>query len=128
MMPDFEVSPFHQLIIDYLEFLLNRHIRELAIITPPAYALGRNPTETIIRVSCGSELSETWGRRVRNILSDPAFSEVFPTASFLPIRPLPIDSQQPWAVNIARLAWASLARPDEQKANMPPWRGYGAAA
>jgi hypothetical protein len=51
MMPDFEVSPFHQLIIDYREFLLNRHIRKLAIITPPAYALGRNPTETIIGVS-----------------------------------------------------------------------------
>jgi len=49
-MPDFEVSPFHQLIIDYLEFLLNRHIRKLAIITPPAYALGRNPTETIFTV------------------------------------------------------------------------------
>jgi hypothetical protein len=51
MMPDFEVSPFHKLIIDYLDFLLNRHIRKLAIITPPAYARGRNPTETIIGVS-----------------------------------------------------------------------------
>jgi hypothetical protein len=51
MMPDFEVSPYHQLIIDYLEFLLNGHIRKLAIITPPAYALGRNPTETLIGVS-----------------------------------------------------------------------------
>jgi hypothetical protein len=51
MIPDFEVSPYHQLIIDYLEFLLNGHIRKLAIITPPAYALGRNPTETLIGVS-----------------------------------------------------------------------------
>jgi predicted phage terminase large subunit-like protein len=97
MMPAFEVSPFHQLIIDNLEFLLNGNVKKLAIITPPrhgkttlanvmtpAYALGRNPTETIISVSYGSELSETWGRRVRNILSDPAFSEVFPSCKLSP--------------------------------------------
>jgi len=97
MMPAFEVSRFHQLIIDSIEFLLNGHIKKLAIITPPrhgkttlanvmapAYALGRNPTETIISVSYGSELSETWGRRVRNILSDPAFSEIFPSCKLSP--------------------------------------------
>jgi predicted phage terminase large subunit-like protein len=97
MMPAFEVTSFHQLIIDNLEFLLNGHIKKLAIITPPrhgkttlanvmapAYALGRDPRETIISVSYGSELSETWGRRVRNILSDPAFSEVFPNCKLSP--------------------------------------------
>jgi predicted phage terminase large subunit-like protein len=97
MMPAFEVSRFHQLIIDNIEFLLNGHIKKLAIITPPrhgkttlanvmapAYALGRNPTETIISVSYGSELSETWGRRVRNILSDPAFNEIFPGCKLSP--------------------------------------------
>jgi len=97
MMPAFELSPFHQLVIDNLEFLLNGHIKKLAIITPPrhgkttlanvmapAYALGRNPTETIISVSYGSELSETWGRRVRNILSDPAFHELFPGCQLSP--------------------------------------------
>ena len=96
-MPAFELSPFHQLVIDNLEFLLNGHTKKLAIITPPrhgkttlanvmapAYALGRNPTETIISVSYGSELSETWGRRVRNILSDPAFHEVFPNCKLSP--------------------------------------------
>jgi predicted phage terminase large subunit-like protein len=97
MMPAFEVSRFHQLIIDNIEFLLNGHIKKLAIITPPrhgkttlanvmapAFALGRNPTETIISVSYGSELSETWGRRVRNILSDPAFTEIFPGCKLSP--------------------------------------------
>jgi predicted phage terminase large subunit-like protein len=96
-MPAFEVSRFHQLIIDNIEFLLSGHIKKLAIITPPrhgkttlanvmapAYALGRNPTETIISVSYGSELSETWGRRVRNILSDPAFTEIFPSCKLSP--------------------------------------------
>jgi predicted phage terminase large subunit-like protein len=91
VMPAFEVDACHQLIIDNLELLLTGKIKKLAIITPPrhgkstignviapAYALGRNPTETIITVSYGSELSEGFGRRVRNILSDPAFAEVFP--------------------------------------------------
>jgi len=96
-MPAFEVSRFHQLIIDNIKSLLNGHIKKLAIVTPPrhgkttlanvmapAYALGRNPIETIISVSYGSELSETWGRRVRNILSDPAFTEIFPGCKLSP--------------------------------------------
>jgi hypothetical protein len=87
-MPSFELSPFHQRIIDNLEFLLSGKIKKLAIITPPrhgkttlgnviapAFALGRYPAETVITVSYGGELSETFGRRVRNILSDPAFPQ-----------------------------------------------------
>jgi predicted phage terminase large subunit-like protein len=97
MMPAFEVSRCHQLMIDYLEELLSGKIKKLAIITPPrmgkttlgnvmapAFALGRNPTETVITVSYGSELSETWGRRVRNILGDPAFHDVFPLCELSP--------------------------------------------
>jgi predicted phage terminase large subunit-like protein len=97
VMPSFEVDPCHQLIIDNLEFLLNGKIKKLAIITPPrhgkstlgnvilpAFALGRNPTETIITVSYGSDLSEGFGRRTRNILSDPAFAEVFPGCKLSP--------------------------------------------
>jgi predicted phage terminase large subunit-like protein len=97
MMPAFEVDPCHQLIIDNLEFLLSGKIKKLAIITPPrhgkstlgnvilpAFALGRNPTETIITVSYGSDLSEGFGRRTRNILSDPAFAEVFPGCKLSP--------------------------------------------
>jgi predicted phage terminase large subunit-like protein len=97
VMPAFELSPFHQLIIDNLESLLSGKIKKLAIITPPrhgkttlgnviapVFALGRNPTETVITVSYGSELSETFGRRVRNILSDPAFHEVFPGCQLSP--------------------------------------------
>src|SRR6266704_2477950 len=97
MMPAFETSPCHQLMIGYLEELLSGKIKKLAIITPPrhgkttlgnvmapALALGRNPRETVISVSYGSELSESWGRRVRNILSDPAFHELFPGCQLSP--------------------------------------------
>jgi hypothetical protein len=91
MMPAFDAAACHLIIIDHLERLLSGKIKKLAIIAPPlhgksllgsvmapAFALGRNPTETVITISYGSELSEGWGRRVRNILSDPAFREVFP--------------------------------------------------
>jgi hypothetical protein len=97
VMPAYEIEPCHQLMIDRLEQLLSGKIKKLAIIMPPrhgkttlgnviapAYALGRNPTETVISASYGSELSETFGRRVRNILSDPAFSEVFPNCKLSP--------------------------------------------
>jgi predicted phage terminase large subunit-like protein len=97
MLPAFELSPCHKLIVDHLEQLLAGKIRKLAIIAPPrhgksllgsvmlpAFALGRNPGETVITVSYGSELSETWGRRVRNILADPAFSELFPNCKLSP--------------------------------------------
>jgi predicted phage terminase large subunit-like protein len=97
MMPSFEVAPFHTLMIENLEQLLAGTIKKLAIIEPPrhskttlgnvmlpAFALGRNPTETIITVSYGSELSETWGRKVRNILSDPEFQRLFPHCQMSP--------------------------------------------
>jgi predicted phage terminase large subunit-like protein len=91
MQPSYEVSPAHRLMIEHLERLISGDIRRLAIITMPrggktllgnimvpAFALGRNPLERIISVSYGSELSETWGRRVRNSIGDPTFREIFP--------------------------------------------------
>src|SRR5271156_2047082 len=97
VMPAFEVSPHTQAMIDHVEALLRGDINKLAMVLPPrhtkttlasiltpAFVLGRNPTETIITVSYGSELSETWGRRVRNILGDPAFQQVFPNCKLSP--------------------------------------------
>jgi predicted phage terminase large subunit-like protein len=97
MMPAFELDRFHRLIVDHLESLLSGRIKKLAIITPPrhgkstlgnvivpAHVLGRDPTETIITVSYGSELSEAFGRRVRNILSDPDFQKLFPACKLSP--------------------------------------------
>jgi predicted phage terminase large subunit-like protein len=56
----------------------------LANILVPAFAFGRDPQERIISVSYGSELSETWGRRVRNLLGDPSFAEIFPNCKLSP--------------------------------------------
>jgi predicted phage terminase large subunit-like protein len=97
VMPSFEVSRLHKLMIEHVQALERGEINKLAMVLPPrhtkttlgniilpAFALGRNPTETIITASYGSDLSETWGRRVRNILGDPAFQQVFPDCKLSP--------------------------------------------
>jgi hypothetical protein len=96
-MPAYEIDPCHALMVRYVDDLLSGKIRKLAIITPPrhgkttlcnviapAFVLGRNPSESIITVSYGSELSEGWGRRVRNTMTDPAFQEIFPHCKLSP--------------------------------------------
>ncbi len=97
MMPSFEVAPVHAITIEYLEKLLSGEITKLAIIQPPrhgksllgsmmapAFALGRDPKETIITASYGADLSEGWGRRVRNLLNDQTFQEIFPACRLSP--------------------------------------------
>lgn len=97
MMPSYEIAPVHKYMIAHLERLTTGDITRLVFITPPrigktllsnilvpAYTLGRNPTERIISVSYGSELSETWGRRVRNTLTDPTFHEIYPNCQLSP--------------------------------------------
>ena len=91
MAPDYELSGVHAKMISLLEALLRGTILRLALILPPRcgktelgnfllplYSLGRNPREQIISVSHGCELSETWGRRTRNALTDPVYQQIFP--------------------------------------------------
>lgn len=48
----------------------------------PAWYLGRNPTHEIISTAYGTDLAiDEYGRKVRNIVRDPAFARVFPTVS-----------------------------------------------
>src|ERR1700688_5006968 len=97
MMPAFETAPVHAITIQYLEKLLSGEITKLAIIQPPrhgksllgsmmapAFALGRDPRETVIVASYGADLSEGWGRRVRNLLGDPLFKDIFPACPLSP--------------------------------------------
>lgn len=97
VLPGFEVAPHHALIIDKVERLLRGKVKKLAIICPPrhgkstiasillpAYYLGRNPGNSVICASYGSDLSEGWGRRVRNIVSSPLFHSIFPNCRLSP--------------------------------------------
>ena len=44
----------------------------------PAWYLGRNPENRIIAASYGQELASDFGRKVRNQIADPIYSEIFP--------------------------------------------------
>jgi predicted phage terminase large subunit-like protein len=101
--PSYEVDGVHKIILSHLEKLLSGEIRRLAITAPPrhgktfacsvlfpAYALGRNPRETIITASYGAELSEGWGRQVKNIIGGPEFRKIFPNCQ------LSADSTAAW--------------------------------
>lgn len=97
MMPGFEVAPHHKLIIDHIERLLRGKSRKTAIICPPrhgkstlcsiitpAYYLGKSPAGNVICASYGADLSESFGRRVRNIISSPMYASIFPNARLSP--------------------------------------------
>lgn len=90
IVPDFELAPHTKLLIEKLEDLVAGRIRRLWVSMPPrhgksllssvilpVYVQGRNPRETIITAIYGSELSEGFGRRVRNYLTDPIFQKIF---------------------------------------------------
>jgi len=46
----------------------------------PAWYLGRNPKRSIITASYGQELADDFGRRVRNLVSDPLHRSIFPAS------------------------------------------------
>jgi predicted phage terminase large subunit-like protein len=95
--PDYELTPAHKAMIAFLEGLLSGQYLKAAIVAPPrtgktqlsnillpAFILGRNPKARIISISYGSELSEISGRKLRNLLTDPVYREIFPDTKLSP--------------------------------------------
>lgn len=87
----FELAAHHALIIDRLEIVERGEIRLLMIAMPPRqgktllasnlfplWYLGRNPQKTIIATSYGQKLADDFGRQVRNLVSSPLHSQIFP--------------------------------------------------
>ena len=80
----------HKLIIEKLEAVERGEIRRLMIFAPPGSAkshyasvmfpswyLGRNPKHNIIAASYGQELADKFGRRVRGVVQEPLWQEIF---------------------------------------------------
>lgn len=80
----------HNLLIDYLEAVLRGDIDRLMVLMPPGsakstyssilfppYAMGRNPHWNILGVSNTTELAEKWSRKVRQIVANPRYRNVF---------------------------------------------------
>jgi predicted phage terminase large subunit-like protein len=89
--PSFELARHHELIVSKLEGVERGKISRLMIFLPPrhgkslitsslfpAWYLGRHPDHHVIFATYGQELSDDFGRRVRNSIVDQVHQAVFP--------------------------------------------------
>ena len=90
MWPQFSRAPHHERIISKLEAVERGDISRLMIFLPPrhgksllgstifpAWYLGRHPDHHVIFVTYGQELSDDFGRRVRNLLMNHFIKQFF---------------------------------------------------
>ena len=81
----------HRIIAEKLEKVARGEIKRLIINMPPrhsksefasflmpAWFLGRNPKLKIIQATHNTELAVRFGRKVRDLIDDPAYKEIFP--------------------------------------------------
>jgi predicted phage terminase large subunit-like protein len=91
LFPKFELAPHHRVLVDKLEDVANGRTRRLMVFTPPrhgksltattlfpAWFLGRFPDRSIISATYGQDLSDDFGRKVRNTVSDALHQAIFP--------------------------------------------------
>lgn len=65
-----------------------RHFKSyLASVAFPAYLLGKNPGTRIICASYGVDLARTFAVQTRDIMSSPAYQEIFPDAVLVSSKP-----------------------------------------
>ena len=56
-----------------------RHSKsEMASYLMPSWFLGRNPKFKIIQATMNTELAVRFGRKVRDLIADPVYTEIFP--------------------------------------------------
>src|SRR6056300_1666339 len=81
----------HRIIAEKLEQVAQGKLKRLIINMPPrhsksefasflmpAWFLGRNPKLKIIQATHNTELAVRFGRKVRDMIDDPAYKEIFP--------------------------------------------------
>lgn len=91
MQPEYEFTPCHTAMVRHIQRLIDGDLKRGAIaaapqhgkstlinIYLPAFLFGTNPRVRMIAVSYGAELSEIFGRRLRNVMNDPRYVELFP--------------------------------------------------
>lgn len=90
--PQWQAGPHHAAICALLERVERGEVKRAVIEAPPrhgkselvsrrfpAWFLGRNPDKEIISTAYSTDLAiDEYGRKVRNIVRDPAFGNVFP--------------------------------------------------
>ena len=81
----------HRIIAEKLEAIANGKLKRLIINMPPRHSkselasylmpswfLGRNPKLKIIQATMNTELAVRFGRKVRDLIADPIYGEIFP--------------------------------------------------
>jgi predicted phage terminase large subunit-like protein len=89
--PSFELAAHHELIVSKLEAVERGEISRLMIFLPPRHGksliastlfpgwyLGRHPEHHVIFTTYGQELSDDFGRRVRNSIMNQVHQAIFP--------------------------------------------------
>jgi predicted phage terminase large subunit-like protein len=97
LLPSFELAKHIELLVEKLEAVERGKIRRLLVAEPPrhgkslltcqllpAWYLGRHPERSLICATYGQDLSDDFGRRVRNLLSDPLHQAIFPACRLSP--------------------------------------------
>jgi predicted phage terminase large subunit-like protein len=92
MQPDYIVGKHHRILADLLMAIERgdkdracvnippRHGKsQLVSIFYPAWYLGRNPDKKVMMVSHTTDLAVDFGRKVRNIIANDTYREIFPT-------------------------------------------------
>ena len=87
----FIVGRHHKIIAEKLERIASGDLKRLIVNMPPRHSksefasylmpswfLGRNPKLKIIQATMNTELAVRFGRKVRDLIADPVYNEVFP--------------------------------------------------
>lgn len=90
-LPNYQDNWHHKLISDHLQAVEAGQIKRLMIFIPPrggkselasirfpAWYFGRNPQKQLIATSYSVDLASDFGRKVRDLVADPLFREIFP--------------------------------------------------
>jgi hypothetical protein len=94
--PDFKLNWHHQVLFEHLERVEAGTLKRLMVIMPPRHSkseicsiqfpswlMGRNADRQIIEASYSLDLAADFGRQVRNIVADPAFTNIFPRCALV---------------------------------------------
>ena len=81
----------HKIIAEKLELIAQGKLKRLIVNMPPRHSksemasylmpswfLGRNPKLKIIQATMNTELAVRFGRKVRDLIADPVYTEIFP--------------------------------------------------
>ena len=92
--PVFIHGKHHEIMADAFERVVRGELKRLIINMPPrhtksefasfllpAWFLGKFPTKKVIQTSHTAELATDFGRKVRNLVDNPTYKEIFPNVS-----------------------------------------------